>query len=242
MIILNNSLYSLISPFLAKINLCVKRLTHITNTDPCNWGLVIVWLGEWGVVRGELIVPEDGVWRDEETPGNRLGCSRWRIVCWIIGGVHSLLDREGGGSGVVLIFQEVVELWHVSHDGELVRHISVEHVLRVQQTWDAKLLLRHPVSKNVVLQDVLLTETAIVKQRGPEVVDQGTECQAIPPRGAHVQDVHILIWVSNTPTPDLKCSHSSSFNWHVECVQIDRLLVEYSCTHTSYHTAAYKQW
>ena len=169
------------SPLLTNLNLGVKILTNRTNSDPCNLWLAIGWLGEWGVEGGELVVPEDGVGGDEEAPGDRLGCSLWRIVCWIIGSVYPLLDRKGRGSGVVLILQEVVELGHIGHYGELVRHICVEHVLRVQQAGDAKLILSHLVGQGVVLQDVLLAEAVIVNQGGPEVVDQGTECKTIMP-------------------------------------------------------------
>jgi len=71
------------SPLLTNTNLGVKILTHSTNSDPCNLGLVLVLggLGEWGVVGGELVVPEDGVGGEEETPGDRLGCSLGRVVC-----------------------------------------------------------------------------------------------------------------------------------------------------------------
>ena len=120
-----NSIYGLISPLLTNLNLGVKILTNRTNSDPCNLWLAIGWLGEWGVEGGELVVPEDGVGGYKEAPGDRLGCSLWGIVCWIIGSVYPLLDRKGRGSGVVLILQEVVEKGYIAH-GRSVSSMSPE--------------------------------------------------------------------------------------------------------------------
>ena len=69
----------------------------------------------------------------------------------------------------------MIELGHVGHYGELVWDIRVQHVLGIQQAWDAKLLLSHLVGQGVVLQGVLLAKAVIVNQGGPEVVDQGTK-------------------------------------------------------------------
>ena len=102
----------------------------------------------------------------------------------------------------------MVELGHIGHYGELVRHISVQHVLGVQQAGDAKLLLSHRVGQAVVLQDVLWVEAVIVNQGGPEVVDQGTERQTILPGVVHVHDVYVFIGVCHAATPDLQISHS----------------------------------
>jgi len=205
------------SPLLANLNLVVKILTNRADSDPwCNLRFCTIWwLGEGGIVGGELVVPEDGVGGDEEAPGDWLGCSLWRIVCWIIGCIHSLLNREWGGSWVVFVLQQMVELWYIGHYGELVRHICVEHVLRIQQAWDAKLILSHLVGQGIVLQDVLLAQAVIVDQGRPEVVDQSAKRETILPRTIHVQDVHIIIRVGHSATPDLQRSHSSTLNRHL---------------------------
>ena len=56
-------------------------------------------------------------------------------------------------SGVVARVRQrelVVELGHVGHDEELVRALSVNHVVNIQQLWDPQLPLRHPEGQGTI--------------------------------------------------------------------------------------------
>jgi len=112
----------------------------------------------------------------------------------------------------------VIELGHVGDHRELVRYVSVDHVLRVEQAGDAELLLGDPEGQAVVVQDVARVETlhTAAQQAGPEVVNQGAEGDPVPPALVHVQDVHILIERSHTPAPDLQGVYSSLLSRHFE--------------------------
>ena len=87
----------------------------------------------------------------------------------------------------------MVELGHVGDDAELVRHVSVQHVLGVQEAGDTQLLFRHPVGQGVVTQDVLTGQAGELDQSRSEVVDEGAECESVSPAGVHVDDVDIVV-------------------------------------------------
>ena len=106
--------------------------------------------------------------------------------------------------GVVLVLQEVVELGDVGDDAKLVRDVSVQHVLWVEEAGNAELLLSHPVGEGVVPQHVLPAQAGELDELRPEVVDEGAEGEPVPPAGVHVDDVDILVGVRHPTTPDLR--------------------------------------
>jgi len=100
----------------------------------------------------------------------------------------------------------VVQLCQISGHRELVRLFAVDHVLRIEQSWNSQLGFSHTEGVGVVLPDVGRFEDLVVKQVGPEVVNDGVEGQTIPEAVTQIVDVDIVILGGHLGAPYLQCS------------------------------------
>ena len=101
------------------------------------------------------------------------------------------------------IHSEKINLLSRTSSSSLLRKLIPD--LRVEQTRDTELLLGDSEGELVVVKHGPGLETlhGAPQQPGPEVVDEGAECDPVPPAQVHVQDVDILIARSHPSTPDL---------------------------------------
>jgi len=116
---------------------------------------------------------------------------------------------------IILVLQQMVELGDIGDDGELVRDVTVHHVLRIKQAWDAETIFSNLVRQCVILQDVLCPQGGKVDEVWPEVMDNGTEGKPVPPGSGHVSDGDAWVVGGDPLAPDLESSNSSSLHRHL---------------------------
>merc|ERR550532_1388032 len=109
----------------------------------------------------------------------------------------------------------VVELRDIGDDGELVRDVTVHHVLRIEQAWYAETIFSNLVRECVILQDVFRPQRGKVNEVWSEVVDDGTEGKPVPPASGHVSDGDGGVVRGDPLAPDLQGSDSSSLHGHL---------------------------
>lgn len=85
------------------------------------------------------------------------------------GGVFEVVGGQGvaapPGSDQAQGGERLVELRHVRQDGEAVRDLGLHHVLRVEESGDAQVLLRDAKGKSIVFQDVLRLQVLYIAER-----------------------------------------------------------------------------
>ena len=82
--------------------------------------------------------------------------------------------------------------------------VSFDADLRVQEAGNTQLCLSQTEGQAVVVQHVRRLEALVVQEVRPEVVDDGTESQAVPEGGGHVVNPHVLVVPHHSSSPDLK--------------------------------------
>jgi len=142
------------------VELAAKVLADGADSDASRRLEVCVLCKCHAEVGGEFVIPKDRVARCKHAARNRFGSSQRGVVGrGGEGGFCLRLRRPDPVQGrrttrVVLVLEQMVELRNIGHNGELVRFLTLHHVLGVKEGGDTKLLLSHGICKLVVLQNV----------------------------------------------------------------------------------------
>ena len=86
------------------------------------------------------------------------------------------------------------------------KSLTFKHVSRIKECRNAKVSLSHAECKLVVPVHVVGVEILEVDQIGSEVVNDGTEPEAVSPRGRHVDDVDLALGDMLAPVLQVLCA------------------------------------